>query len=94
MNQLYSIIQKKIALNHKVKSYSFICKLLYISFLFIQSKSHVYGASHCAAYHRIVTYTEEAHHLNVCRNGTGACELSVAVHTAHRIGHTVRSARD
>ena len=43
------------------------------------------------AYHRVVTCAQEAHHLNVGGDGGGAGELSVAVHTAHGVGHAVGS---
>ena len=36
-----------------------------INLLLVQSLSYVYSASYCATYHRVVTDTEEAHHLYV-----------------------------
>ena len=39
--------------------------------------------------HRVVAHAEEAHHLDVRRNGAGARELRIGVHTAHGVGHTV-----
>ena len=44
-----------------------------------------------ATYHWVVTNTQEAHHLNVSRNRRRTCELSVRVHTAQSVSHTVRS---
>ena len=41
--------------------------------------------------HGVVAHADQAHHLDVRRDGGRASELSVAVHTAHRVGHTVRS---
>ena len=35
--------------------------------LLAQSKCYVHSASNCTTYHWVVTNTEEAHHLNVCR---------------------------
>ena len=43
-----------------------------------------------SADHRIVTHTDEAHHLNMSWNRRGTSELSVRVHTPHSICHTVR----
>ena len=57
--------------------------------LLVQSESNVNGASYSTANHRVVTHTEEAHHLNVSRNRRRTCELSVRVHTAESICHTV-----
>ena len=36
-----------------------------INLLLVQSLSYVYSASNSATYHRVVTDTEEAHHLYV-----------------------------
>ena len=36
--------------------------------LFSKGSSHVDGASHGASNHRVVTDSEESHHLNVSRN--------------------------
>lgn len=36
--------------------------------LFVQCCGNVNGYGNCAAYHRVVTYAKEAHHLNVGRN--------------------------
>ena len=41
--------------------------------------------------HGVVTCAQEAHHLNVGRNGRRTCELCIAVHTAHGISHAVGS---
>ncbi len=38
------------------------------SLLLVESEVNVYCASYRATYHWVVTDTEEAHHLNVCRN--------------------------
>ena len=43
-----------------------------------------------SAYHRVVAHADKTHHLNVCGNGGGACELRIGVHTAHGVGHAVR----
>ncbi len=59
--------------------------------LFAQSERYIYGASYRTSYHRVVTDTEEAHHFHMSRYGRRTCELSIAVHTAQRIRHTVRS---
>ena len=39
----------------------------FIDCLLCERCSNVNGASHCAAYHWVVTHAEEAHHLNVSR---------------------------
>ena len=36
--------------------------------LLAECSSNVNGACNGATYHRVVTDSEEAHHLNVCRN--------------------------
>ena len=54
---------------------------------FFHSNCHRDGS----ADHRVVAHADEAHHFNVSRNGRAARELRVAVHTAHRVGHAVRS---
>ena len=59
--------------------------------LLVEGGSHVNGASYCAAYHRVVADSEESHHLHVSRYGRRACELCIAVHTSHSVGHTVGS---
>lgn len=59
--------------------------------LLVQCLSNVNSASYCTAYHRVVADAEEAHHLHVGRNWWGTCELSVRVHTAHCVGHSLRS---
>ena len=41
--------------------------------------------------HGVVTCADQTHHLYVGGDGGRACELSVAVHTAHGVGHAVRS---
>src|SRR5699024_6922093 len=51
------------------------------------SNSHGYGHTD----HGVVAGAQEAHHLHVSGDGGGACELSVAVHTAHGVGHAVGS---
>ena len=40
--------------------------------------------------HGVVTCADETHHFYVGRNGGGACELCIGVHTTHGVGHTVR----
>jgi hypothetical protein len=59
--------------------------------LLAQRKGHIDGASDGAANHGVVAHAEIAHHLNVCGNGRGTCKLGVGVHTAHGVGHAVRS---
>ena len=62
--------------------------LLYISLLV-----HCLGSSHSngnsSAHHGVVAHAQEAHHFHMCRDGGGASELGVGVHTAHGIGHAV-----
>ena len=41
--------------------------------------------------HRVVARADQTHHLNVSRNGGRTGKLSVRMHTAHGIGHTVGS---
>ena len=50
-----------------------------------------YSYSNGSAYHRVVTHTDQTHHLYVSRNGRRTCELCVRVHTSHGICHTVGS---
>ena len=59
--------------------------------LLVENEVNVHSASHRASHHRVVTDTEEGHHFNVGRNRRRTCELSVAVHTAESVGHTIRS---
>ena len=59
--------------------------------LLVQIEVSLYSTSYGATYHRVVADAEEAHHLNVSRNRAGTCKLSVRVHTAQSVGHTVRS---
>ena len=59
--------------------------------LFAQSFGHGHGASHRRADHRVVAHADEAHHFDVRRHRRGACELRVAVHTAHGVGQAVGS---
>ena len=47
------------------------------------------GDSDGRADHRVVAHAKEAHHLDVRRNGTGARELRIGVHTAPGVGHAV-----
>ena len=44
-----------------------------------------------SADHGVVAHAQEAHHLDVRRDGGGACELCIGVHTAHGVGHAVGS---
>ena len=57
--------------------------------LFAEAVLNGNGNGDGRADHGVVAHAEEAHHLDVCRDGGGACELSVGVHTAHSVGHTV-----
>ena len=41
--------------------------------------------------HGVVASAQEAHHLDVGRDGGGTSELGVTVHTAHGVGHAVGS---
>ena len=54
---------------------------------FFDSDSHRDGR----ADHRVVAHAEEAHHLDVRRNGAGARELRIGVHTAKCICEAIRS---
>ena len=62
--------------------------------LLIEREGDIDGAGDCAADHRVITDAEEAHHLDVSRNGGRACELGVTVHTTHGVGHTLGSPDD
>ena len=53
----------------------------------LNSNSH--GNGHTD--HGVVTGAQEAHHLNMGRDGGRAGELSVTVHTAHGIGQAIGS---
>ena len=62
--------------------------------LMIQFKSSVgLGSSNSAGDghtdHRVVAGTDQTHHLDVSRDGGGASELGITVHTAHGVGQTV-----
>ena len=59
--------------------------------LLVESQVDSYSDSYCCTYHWVVTNTQEAHHLYVSRNRRRTSELSVRVHTAESISHTVRS---
>jgi len=61
---------------------------LIFSALLIQCQSYIHGAGYGATYHRVVTYTQEAHHLHMSRHAGRTGELSIAVHTTHGIRHT------
>ena len=65
----------------------------YVILEFASFSSAFYGDSYgygCTN-HGVVAHAEEAHHFYVSRYGRRASELSIAVHTAHGIGHAVRS---
>ena len=47
------------------------------------------GDSH--ADHRVVAGADQTHHLDVSRDGGGASELGITVHTAHGVGQTIGS---
>ncbi len=49
-------------------NYAIPFSVLIITRLLVQSLSNVNSASYSTSYHRVVTDSEEAHHLNVCRN--------------------------
>ena len=59
--------------------------------LLLQSlfNSDSHGNGH--ADHGVVTSAQEAHHFHVGGDGGRTCELCVTVHTAHGVGHAVRS---
>ena len=62
--------------------------------LMIQFKSSVgLGSSNSAGDghtdHRVVAGTDQTHHLDVSRDGGGASELGITVHTAHGVGQAV-----
>ena len=59
--------------------------------LFVERSSNVNRTSNSTTYHRVVTDSEESHHLNVCWNWWRTCELCVRVHTTHSVGHSLRS---
>ena len=48
------------------------------------------GARNGRADHRVITHTDKTHHFYVRGNGRRTCELRVAVHSSHSIGHAVR----
>ena len=58
--------------------------LLLFAHSFLYSYSYGYGHTN----HRVVTSADEAHHVNVSRNGGRTCELSITMHTAHPIMST------
>lgn len=58
--------------------------------LFVHAFLYCNCTSNGCANHRIVTHTDKSHHFDVSGNGAAPCELCVAVHTSHRIGHAVR----
>ena len=41
--------------------------------------------------HRVVAGADQTHHFNMSRNGGGARELRVRMHSSHRIRHAVGS---
>ena len=47
------------------------------------------GDSH--ADHRVVAGADQTHHLDVSRDGGGASELGITVHTAHGVSQTIGS---
>ena len=47
--------------------------------------------SYSRAYHGVVAHSDKSHHLDVCRDGGGACELCIGMHPAHGVRHTVGS---
>ena len=64
--------------------------------LMIQFKSSVgLGSSNSAGDghtdHRVVAGTDQTHHLDVSRDGGGASELGITVHTAHGVRQAVGS---
>ena len=50
------------------------------------------SAGNGSADHGVVAHADQTHHLNVCGHRRGACELSIAVHTAQesRSGRSLR----
>ena len=65
--------------------------LIAINLFLVQGEVDSYGDSHGSTHHRVVTNTQEAHHLDVSRNRRRTCELSVRVHATQGVSHTVRS---
>ena len=59
--------------------------------LLVQKQVGLYGYSYGSTHHWVVAHAQIAHHLNVSRYRRRTCELSVAVHTTHGVGHTIRS---
>ena len=60
-------------------------------YFLLQALGNGHGDCDGRADHGVVAHAEEAHHLDMCRNGGGACELGVGVHAAHGVGHAVGS---
>ena len=63
--------------------------LIFQLLLLVQSQVNLHGNADGGTHHRVVADAEEAHHLNVGGNARRTGELSVAVHAAQRVGHTV-----
>ena len=57
----------------------------------LQTLGNGHGDCDGRADHGVVAHAQKAHHLDMCRNGGGACELGVGVHAAHGVGHAVGS---
>ena len=64
---------------------------LFLSLKLLLIKRLLNGNRACNGHtnHRVVARAYKTHHLNVSRNGRRTGKLSVGVHTAHSIGHTV-----
>src|SRR5699024_9672851 len=50
-----------------------------------------HSAGNGSANHGVVAHAQQAHHFHVCGHRGRACELSVAVHTAHGVGQAIGS---
>ena len=66
-------------------------EIQFLEFAFLSSlfDSNCYRYSHTN--HRVVTCTDQTHHLNVSGYGRRTCELCIGMHTSHCICHTIGS---
>jgi len=81
----FNVTNKAICQVNRQKSVTFAPKASLFEAFF-----HRDGDGHGSADHRVVAHADQAHHLYVRRHGGRTGELSVGVHTAHSIGHTIR----
>ncbi len=80
--------KRKIPAEHKFCR-DFLFQRIYAVFRSLHSLFNSNCAGNGSANHRVVAHADQTHHLDVCRNGGGACKLCVRVHSAHRVGHAV-----